>query len=253
MKAIILAAGRGTRMGSLTEGLPKGMLSVEGKSLIERQLEVLGQIGIKDIVVVTGYQSEKIPYKGVRYYHNAQYATTNMVESLICARAEMTEDILVAYSDIVYSPALAQLVVSSHDDIGVAVDEAWRDYWMQRYGSTETDLESLQVDNSGRIIEIGLPVNSSVGLNHRYIGLLKFSRRGIREILSVYDRKNSEQSPWPQSGKSFKNGYMTDLLSESINAGFAVKAIVSKRGWVEFDTVEDYEVGSKCLMNIDIV
>lgn len=251
MKAIILAAGSGTRMGALTENLPKGMLNVNGKTVIERQLEVLREIGVNDIIVVTGFQAEKIAYKGVRYYHNSLFATTNMVESLMCARAELTEDVIVAYADIVYSKDLAKAVASSPYDIGVAVDEAWRDYWMLRYGTTETDLESLSVSKDAMITDIGRPLDSSTGVNYRYIGLLKFSKRGLDNIFSVYDKRKASRSLWPQSGKPFEKGYMTDILHESIVSRFPVQAIVVKQGWVEFDTVEDYEVGLRCLSNPD--
>ena len=239
-------------MGSLTQDLPKGMLSLDGKTLIERQLEVLHASGLNDIVFITGYQAEKITYSGVRYCHNPRYASTNMVETLMCARHEMTDDILVAYSDIIYSPALAQAVASSNHDIGVAVDAGWRDYWTLRYGTTETDLESLSISQEGLITEIGKPVETSEGLAYRYIGLLKFSRRGIQQLLSIYDRKQAEDSCWSQSGNPFVKGYMTDLLHEAIVSGLPVQPIISRGGWLEFDTEEDYECCTSLHKSADI-
>lgn len=229
-------------MGTLTESLPKGMLVVAGKTLIEHQLEVLRQVGIKEIVIVTGYQAEKIRYGGVRYRHNDRYADTNMVETLMCAREEMTDDIIVAYSDIIYAPELAAAMATSPHRIGVAVDESWRDYWQLRYGTTEMDLESLTMAENGLITEIGRPVDTSAGLGYRYIGLLKFSRQGIHDILDVYDRKKSEAFCWSQSGNQFEKGYMTDLLNEAIVSGLPVHPVLTQRGWFEFDTADDYEV-----------
>jgi L-glutamine-phosphate cytidylyltransferase len=229
-------------MGTLTESLPKGMLVVAGKTLIERQIEVLRRIGITEIVIVTGYKAEKIQYRGIRYYHNDRYADTNMVETLMCAREEMTEDILVAYSDIIYSPELASMVAAGSHQIGVAVDEAWRDYWQLRYGTTETDLESLTVAENGLITDIGRPVESSEGLAYRYIGLLKFSLQGIRNLVNIYNDKKNEGACWRQSGKPFEKGYMTDLLNEAIDSGLPVHPVVTRRGWFELDTAADYEV-----------
>jgi len=228
-------------MGSLTQDLPKGMLPVGDKTLIQRQLEVLRQSGLVDIVIVTGYQAEKITYDGVKYRHNQHYATTNMVETLLCARDEMTDDILVAYSDIVYTADLVQAVAASPHDIAVAVDEAWRKYWMLRYDTTETDLESLSVSENGVITDIGRPVETSEGLHYRYIGLLKFTRQGIRDLLAIYDRKQAERSCWSQSGNVFEKGYMTDLLHTAIVSGLQVWPVVSRGGWLEFDTEKDYE------------
>ena len=92
MKAIILAAGSGTRLKKYTENLPKGMLDFMGKTLIERQIEVYKECGIKDIIIVRGFAADKITYEGVKYYTNKDYANTNMVESLMEAKAEFNDD-----------------------------------------------------------------------------------------------------------------------------------------------------------------
>ena len=68
MKAIILAAGMGTRLGKYTQDLPKGMLNVMGKSLIERQVETLRKSGLNNIIIVKGYASSKINIPGGKYY-----------------------------------------------------------------------------------------------------------------------------------------------------------------------------------------
>lgn len=228
-------------MGQYSASMPKGMLPFNGKTLIEWQLEKLRSIGLHDIVIVTGYEAQKIAYEGVTYFHNADFAKTNMVESLMCARDTLDTDILVSYADIMYTKSLAESVIRSPHDIGVAVDEKWREYWMLRYGNTEEDLESLSLSNDGRIVEIGRPVASSAGINHRYIGLIKFSATGIRNAINLYDEKRSRGEFWAQSGQPFKQGYMTDLLHELIATGVAVHPVISRGGWLEFDTGRDYE------------
>ena len=77
MKAIILAAGMGTRLKKYTENLPKGMLCFEGKTIIERQIELYRKCGISDIIIIKGYAADKICYDGVKYYTNELYDTTN--------------------------------------------------------------------------------------------------------------------------------------------------------------------------------
>ena len=67
MKAIILAAGQGTRLKKYTENLPKGMLSFGGKTLIERQIEIYRSCGIDKIIIVKGYAADKIQYPDVKY------------------------------------------------------------------------------------------------------------------------------------------------------------------------------------------
>ena len=92
MKAIILAAGMGTRMDKYTKNLPKCMLNFNGKPLIERQIETLRSVGINDIMVVKGYMPDKINIEGVKYYVNKNYENTNMVETLMCAEEEMNDE-----------------------------------------------------------------------------------------------------------------------------------------------------------------
>ena len=241
MRAVILAAGSGRRMGKYGENLPKGMLPINGRSIIEWQIGKIREIGISDIVIVTGYKAEMITFGGITYFHNAAYAETNMVETLMCAREALDTDILISYADVVCTRNLVSMVAGCGYDIGVAVDESWRDYWMLRYGSTEVDLETLTVSEDGKITGIGKPVNSSEGLNYRYIGLIKLSESGISSALELYDWKKHRNENWIQSGKPFAMGYMTDLLHELIIRGQTVYPVITRGGWLEFDTVEDYE------------
>lgn len=236
-------------MGKYTENLPKGMLLFRGRTLLEWQISALRSVGISDIVVVTGYCAEKINYPDITYVHNERFAVTNMLETLMCAREMFDREMLVAYSDILYSPALANKVMQSHADIGVAVDAAWRDLWLKRYGTTETDLESLELSVDNTIVGIGRALATSEGLQHRYIGLLKFSEAGTRDMLRVYDAKKRSCASWQQSGKPFEQGYMTDLLHELILDGRSVTPIITQGGWYEFDTEQDYEIG--CELNLD--
>ena len=249
MKALILAAGSGTRMGKYTENLPKGMLNVNGRTLIERQLETLRAAGIEDIAIATGYKSEKITYAGVKYYHNADYATTNMVETIMCAKDFLDDDVLIAYSDILYTPELVKKCLNTDCKVGVAVDKDWKKLWKLRYDTAEFDLETLFVDDKGNITDLGRETASSEGLDYRYIGLIKFSEAGLKDAFAVYEKRKAENTPWPQSGKEFKKGYMTDLLSELIRSGTEVKAVVSAGQWAEFDTTQDYERLSEALKN----
>ena len=242
MKAVILAAGTGSRLGKYTRDLPKGMLSFGGLTLIQRQVRVLNQAGVRDIVIVTGYRSEAIDYAGVRYHHNHKYESTNMVESLLCARSELDSDVLVAYSDVIYTPKL----VRQPSPVAVAVDPEWRSYWMMRYGTTETDLETLTVAD-GRIVDLGEPVGSSTGVDYRYVGVTKFSEDALDALLSLYDGKKIQHARWRKSGNTFENGYMTDLLSELIDSGVLVTPVMADRQWLEFDTERDYEVSLRHL------
>lgn len=243
MKAIILAAGQGTRLKKYTQDLPKGMLEFQGKTMIQRQIELYRRCGIEDIVVVRGFAGEKITYEGVKYYTNADYANTNMVESFLAARAEFTDDVILSYSDILFSENVLRTMMKETGDFLVAVDRDWKSYWQVRYGRVDFDTESLSIDESGCITELGRENPPLEAIDARYIGLLKFSRKGLNIIEQVMQKAYAleENEPWQQSGKPVRKAYMTDLLQALIAEKEAVKAVPFQHGWIEFDTNEDYE------------
>jgi choline kinase len=250
LKAIILAAGRGTRLGDYAKGMPKAMLDFAGKPLLATQLKVLRAAGVNDITVVTGFASKKIAFDGVNYVHNPDFATTNMVESLIVARDELKAGALVCYGDIIYEPRVLKAVMKAKADAVVAVDYDYLDYWKARLGDEwENDTESLRVVN-GKITELGGSNPSAKERQCRYVGLLKFSANGAKLLLETYyaeKRRHWEsEKPWLNS-PSFKQAFMTDLLNAFIARGNEVRPVEIERGWMEFDTADDYEKASAWL------
>ena len=243
MKAIILAAGQGTRLKKYTENLPKGMLTFDGKTIIERQIEMYRACGVDKIVVVRGFAADKIAYEGITYYTNENYANTNMVESLMAAKKEFDDDVIVSYSDILFEERLLRGMMQSEADFACAVDDSWKEYWQMRYGRIDFDTESLAIDEEDNITELGLESPELEGIDARYIGLLKFSKEGLKYIESIMETayKEFEDKPWQQSCKPVRKAYMTDLLNAVIESGEQVKAIHFNNGWIEFDTNEDYE------------
>lgn len=243
MKAIILAAGQGTRLKKYTENLPKGMLSFQGKTIIERQIETYRRCGIEDIIIVTGFAADKINYADIKYYKNEDFASTNMVESLMAAKSEFTEDVIVSYSDILFEEKMLRRMMAAEGDYLVAVDKDWKVYWEARYGKVDYDTESLSLDNENNIVELGKEDPKLEDIDARYVGLLKFSKAGLDMIQNILERDREEymDKPWKQSGKTIRKAYMTDLLQAVIESGRHVKAELFDNGWIEFDTNEDYE------------
>lgn len=243
MKAVILAAGQGTRLKKYTENLPKGMLTFMGKTIISRQIEMYRKCGIEDIIVVRGFAAEKISYEGVRYYTNEDYANTNMVESLMTAKTEFDEDMLVSYSDILFEEEMLRTMMKASADYVVAVDDNWKEYWKKRYGRIDYDTESLSIAENNHIVELGLENPKVQDIDARYVGLLKFSKEGLKSIEALMENayRKYEDEPWQQSGKPVRKAYMTDLLNALIESGKKVEAKRFCNGWIEFDTNEDYE------------
>ena len=94
-----------------------------------------------------------------------------------------------------------------------------------------------------RFIELGLENPQVKDIDARYVGLLKFSKSGLRKIEEILNDayENYGDRPWKQSGKPVRKAYMTDLLQAIIETGCSVKARKFCNGWLEFDTNEDYE------------
>ena len=109
MKAIILAAGRGSRMKHATDNIPKCLLKVKEKTLLEIQIEALKKAGIKEIGIVTGYLSEQLRDYCENTFYNDKWNETNMVFSLMSAQNWLRQsDCVVSYSDIYYDDSIVK-------------------------------------------------------------------------------------------------------------------------------------------------
>ena len=135
MKGIILAAGRGTRMGALTNKLPKCRTVLNGKELIQWQLDGLLGAGIDEIAIVRGYLGETFDFE-VTYFENNRWSETNMVMSLIAAKEWLdNDDCITSYSDIAYSADAVDRLKDASGDIVLTFDPNWKELWAMRFES----------------------------------------------------------------------------------------------------------------------
>ena len=234
--AIILAAGEGMRLRPYILNCPKCMIEIDGKSLIDRQLSVLGQESIEDIIIIGGYKIEMLEGKGDRLKENPRYFETNMVWTLFSAEEELEGDLIVSYGDIVYSREILQSLVESKSDISVIIDKDWESYWRARNDNPLDDAETLRLRDDGTILEIGQKPESVEEIQGQYIGLMKFSAKGIAQIKTVFHMAKEKGM---LLDKPLENAYMTDLLQAAINVGMAVTSVSTNGGWIEVDTIED--------------
>lgn len=252
VNAIILAAGEGKRLRPLTSDTPKCLIELFGKSLIEWQVEALKKCGIHDISIVTGYRGEKIALRGVKTFRNENYDTTNMVESLFCARDKLSQSTIVSYGDIIYEPSILEKLMASREALSVIVDKNWRAYWEIRFTNPLEDAESLEIDGDGNIKSIGQKVADVESIEGQYIGLMKFQDEGIQALKDFYDdaKRRAALGPNPlRAGTPFEKSFMTDLLQGLINGGYKVKSVPVINGWLELDSLRDYETYNR--MNLE--
>jgi len=245
MKALILAAGRGNRMGKLTKDTPKGLLEFGGDKIIKRQIKLFRENNISDIGIVVGYKKElfdkEFEKENIKFFVNEKYSETNMVESLICALDFFDDDFIVSYSDIIFTKKLLNNILNIDQNIVVSVDCEWKDLWKVRYGTIDYDLETLDI-SEGLIKDIGHFASKANNIKYRYIGLLKFSIKSIKSILLIYNKKKIKKENWKASNSSFLKGSMTDFLFELISNGIDIYPSITSKQWIEFDTEKDYEV-----------
>ena len=247
MKAIILAAGKGSRLRPLTDNYPKCMMEFQGKTIINNILDTFKICGINDVIVVTGYKNEILEehlkeYR-IRFIHNKDYVTTNMVYSLFCAEKEMDDDLIISYADIVFTPKVLKLLIQNNGKFVVTIDEKWRELWESRMDDPLKDAETMKMDDNGIIVEIGKKPRSYDEIQGQYIGLFKISKSIMKNVRNFYH--SLDESVYDDK-HDYQNMYMTSFIQLVIERLMSVKAQIIQRGWLEFDTIEDYEK-MKCL------
>ncbi len=238
MKSIILAAGEGTRLRPYTLERPKCMVEAAGRSLLDRQLDVLEKSGVTNNIVIGGYLSDKLRNRGSKRYLNPRYDQTNMVWTLFCAEEELEGEVIVTYGDIVYSKEILDSLIESDAEISVVVDMEWQSYWESRLEDPLDDAETLKLSDNGQILELGKKPSSLDEIEGQYIGLMKFKGDGLKKLKNTFTDAQKEGF---LNGKPVENAYMTDMLQAIIDSGFPVQAVPVHSPWVEVDTVEDLE------------
>ena len=153
MNAIILAAGSGIRLDEHTKDIPKALLDINGKSILERQISLLRSNGINEIFVVTGYKREKYNLKDVEYIFNPKYSETEQLASMMVARGKISGDVLIIFGDIIFDTDILQQVLSSDDDIAVAIDLDWEKSYEERSDNPKEIADKVLIEQK-KVIQI---------------------------------------------------------------------------------------------------
>lgn len=186
MKAIILSAGQGSRLGHLVDERPKCLIEFNGRSLLDRQLDTLEANGVHEAVVVTGFHDDRVAQAlakrsggpVVRTIYNPFYKVADNTGSLYMAREELEGDCLVWNGDTLVSNILmSRVVANARTGICVTIDR-----------KTAYDEDDMKVvEEGGRLKAIGkrLPLET---VNAESIGLLAFGDGGAERFREAIER-----------------------------------------------------------------
>ena len=241
MRALILAAGQGTRLRPLTNNLPKILVELCNKTLLERQVSTLKKAGISDIAIATGYRGELIEELGFNCYYNANYKTTNMVNSLFNALPFIKKegDLIISYGDIIYELDNLEKVITSNAEVNVMIDKQWLRYWQLRFPNPLSDAESLILNKDGTIKNLGQKTENYKDIQGQYTGLIKVRGDRLGRLISFY---RNLQSAKGTNTKDFDNMFLTSFIQLLINARWEVRAVCVEGGWLEVDSLEDLRI-----------
>lgn len=220
--AIILAAGRGKRLGALTEREPKCFLTVGPRTLLEHQLDTLAQFGVTPVVVVVGYHREIVAARlngRALFVENLRHASTNSLYSLWLAREHARQGFVLLNADVLFDPEIVRRVLDSLHPEAFAVERR-----------SHFEAEEMKVELEGeRILHFSKSLEPARA-HAENLGVLKFSAAGARVLF-----EKMEELLAAGAEKQF-----CPYAFDAIAAELPLRAVpVEGLPWIEIDFFED--------------
>jgi len=225
MKAVILAAGQGTRIRSVHGEHPKCLIEVDETTILDNQLEALSMAGVNDVAIVVGYEKEQIiahvrnkrlSYnQRVHFIENPAFAITNNIYSLwVASNWLRDESFIVLNADVIFDPHILKSAVQPYAAISMIVDPLWRDETMK------------VIIEDDRVIRMSKKI-SREEFSGTYIGITVFSK-------SIQDRFFDKLDGLIAAGRvnDFFNVAVQELVDEDIHVGYTS---TDGLAWAEID------------------
>ena len=246
MKAIFIAAGQGSRLGKLTKDLPKSLIKINGKSIIERQILLLRKNNIDDIIIVTGYKKEKFTFKNIDCIYNPNFLNCEQAGSLMTARSKFDDEILIMFGDILFDEIILQQILDSKGDIVIAVDKDWEKSYEERHDNPKSKADKVLIKD-GKVIQISaknIEVNNDNDVGE-LLGLIKLSMKGSKILIEQYEKLENSHTGKFHDAVSLKKAKFVDMLQELLSLGTIITPVSIKGKWCEIDTKHDLEIAKK--------
>jgi len=252
IKVIIPAAGAPRNQESLApllQDTPLAMLDINGKSLLQRNVETLNKKGLYDISVITGYKSDAFNLEGVEYYHNENFDRFHIVESIMTAENKLEGKVLVVFSDILFDGSILDRIMNTSSDITLVVDCSFKqsksrnkklDLICTEYHPS-TGKRTITFDKLMPVSRIGKNIPEDEA-DYEFIGMVMFSTRGTAIFKEEYItlKKTASQKTFHES-ESLETATLTDMIQHLIEKGASVSSVEVNSGWMEIHTFEDYK------------
>ena len=242
MRGLVLAAGRGSRIGPATRDRPKAFLELEGTTLFTRQAAALSAAGATEVGIVTGWSPTHARATRHPTFHNPAWDVTTMVASLRTADAWLSSGpVLVCYGDILVRADAARAVAGAQDDIVLGYDPDWFTLWSARMDDPLSDAESFRLDASGAVCDIGRRGITRDDAQGQFVGLFLLRPPGWRALsalLAQHDPDGTELD-------------VTALVRVAIEAGVRIAAAPISGPWCEIDTATDMDVARRVVRELD--
>jgi len=237
MKAIILAAGVGSRIRPLTDNCPKSLLKVGGNTILEMMLSHIQDCGINDVILVLGYLQEQIkvyvtkkyPDLNATFITNERYAETNTGFSLMLAMKKIEGADFVKFdADVVFDKEILKKLIHSDYDNCLCIDK-----------NINLDAEEIKViiDDQNRVVKASKTVNPKDAVGES-IGIEKISRGTAAHLLAELTTMMQDE----QNHQEYYEGAYERLIAK--NVPFNTLDITGLK-WTEIDTKEDFALAEE--------
>src|ERR1700722_15616711 len=239
MRPIVIGAGRGSRLGPETDEIPKALVPVMGRPMLEWILEALSVAGFarKDVIYICGYRAEVVRarYPELTFVLNRDWEKNNILASLLCAREHLGAGFVSSSADIVYRGAAVKRAVDSPHDKVLVCDTDWRRRYVKRSQHPETDAEKMRAEGD-RVVELSRRIASEKA-SGEFIGVTKFTPDGAREMMAAFDEAKVTWAgkTWHE-GRTIEKAYLIDLIQEMLERGSAFHRGDTFGGYMEIDT-----------------
>ena len=244
MKFLILAAGSGTRLGKQTEFLPKSLIRINKKTILERQLNIIKKNQKNNVVIIAGPNKEKFLEFQVDVFEDVEYKKHEQLGSLASINKIFDEDVIVIFSDIIFDEGIVKEIIKTECDFGIALDQNWREKYIERTDHPISQADLVEIKD-GKIRQIKKNLQGKD--NSEFIGIVKFSSYGWKILIQLYNKLKENHEGSFHDANGFDDAYITDIIQELIELDYNIKPIFVKGNWLEIDTPQDLEIASKKL------